>query len=362
MNSKNKMIDYAKELERLDEIMKDSEHLLIIVHNNPDPDALASAMALKYLIEKRNEKQVSITYGGNIGRAENQTMVRKLKIPLKQIGKIHFDKYDRIALVDTQPGFGNNSLPDGVTCQIIIDHHPPQQNLKNDLVIIEPDIGVTATIIVDLLKESKITIPADIATALSYAISSETQNLGREACRRDIEAYLHVYIRSSIRKLAEIIFPKLPNSYYVTLEKTLKNTLYYQNLICAHLGPIPAAEFVGEMADFLLRHDRIGWTLCTGFFKGRLFLAVRTSNPKNNAGKLVKNLVKDKEKVGGHDMIAGGYIPLESSKAELRKDLEQQLTENFAKQMGYDKDIEWKNLIDNQQNKKKNRTGNDNGK
>lgn len=352
MNSTTRTGDYKNELLRLDEILKKSQHLLIIVHNNPDPDALASAMALRHLVQQRYNLKVSIAYGGYIGRAENQTMVRTLKIPLKQIGKINFEKYDRIAMVDTQPGFGNNSLPNNSACHIIIDHHPPQESLNSELDIICPEIGASATMLVELLKESEMTITADVATALAYAISSETQNLGREASRRDINAYLHVYVRCSIRKLAQIISPKLPNSYYVTLAETLQNAVYYQNLICAHLGSVPAAEFVAEMADFLLRHDRIGWTLCTGYFKGRLFLAVRTSNPKGNAGTLVKKLVKDKENVGGHDMIAGGYILLESKKVKLRRQLEQQLMENFARQMGYDKDIEWKNLLDNQIEKK----------
>ena len=40
-------------MEKVDRLMKDANHLLIVVHTNPDPDAIATASALKYLVGKR---------------------------------------------------------------------------------------------------------------------------------------------------------------------------------------------------------------------------------------------------------------------------------------------------------------------
>ncbi|NIS37901.1 phosphoesterase, partial [Candidatus Saccharibacteria bacterium] len=144
------------------------------------------------------------------------------------------------------------------------DHHPQQPKADADLFVVRPEIGVSATILIEWLKAGDIEIPADLATALAFAISSETQNLGREATKRDIDSYLHVYVKSSIRKLAQITYPKLPRSYFSTLAKALKKTYIYKNLICSHLGDVPNAEIVAEMADFLLRHERVGWSLCSG--------------------------------------------------------------------------------------------------
>lgn len=335
----------VKELSKLDQILQGHKEFLIVVHNNPDPDAMASALALGHLAEQRCGVKPSIAYGGNIGRSENQAMVRILKIGLKQINRVNFDKYDRIALVDTQPKAGNHALPENVQADIVIDHHPKRRGTKADLLVIKPEIGVTATMLIEWLNESEIEIPANIATALSYAMISETQNLGREATQRDIQAYLSVYVKSSIRKLAKIIKPKLPHSYFVTLVKTLQDTVMYRNLICAHLGQIGSAEIVAEMADFLLRHKQIGWVLCIGYFKENMIISIRTSDDKANAGKLIQKLVSNPRNVGGHGMIAGGYIPIENNSAHELVEIESKLTQNFAQLMGYDQP-EWKFLIE----------------
>lgn len=335
----------SKELAKLDQVLEGQKEFLIVVHNNPDPDAMASAMALGFLAEQRYGVNSSIAYGGNIGRTENQAMVRILKIKMKQINKVNFDRYDRIALVDTQPGAGNHSLPTDVPCHIVIDHHPRRRGILADLVVIKPDIGVTATMLIEWLKESQIEVPANLATALSYAMISETQNLGRDASQQDIQAYLFVYVKSSIRKLAQIINPKLPHSYFVTLAKGLQHTITYRNLICAHVGTVASAEIVAELADFLLRHKQIGWALCTGRFKKNVIISIRTSDDKANAGRLIKQLASNPKNVGGHGMIAGGYIPLENNKRNELRNLEDKLTQVFARLMGYEQ-AEWKPLIE----------------
>lgn len=333
-----------EELERLDQVLENQQELLVIIHNNPDPDAIATAWALCYLAEKRSNVQSSIACGGYIGRAENRAMVQKLKIKLEQVNKIKFKKYDRIALVDTQPGAGNNSLPSDVHCHILIDHHPHRHHASVDLEVIKPDLGVSATILTEWLEAGNIEIPADLATALAYAISSETQNLGRETSSRDIRAYLTVYTRSSIRIFAQIIHPKLPRSYFITLAKALNRTYSFRNLICAHLDDVPNVENVSEMADFLLRHQRIGWSLCTGRFKGQLYISLRSTNPGARAGKLLRKLVPDSNTVGGHDMVAGGFIPMKTGKEEEMIELESKLTSDFAKLMNY-QEPDWKPLL-----------------
>jgi nanoRNase/pAp phosphatase (c-di-AMP/oligoRNAs hydrolase) len=337
--------DLEKHLAKLDQSLEGHKNLLIVLHNNPDPDALASAYAFSYLAQKRYTIQTHIAYGGLIGRAENWAMVRELKIPLKKIERIRYPNYSRIALLDTQPGAGNNSLPFDVACHIVIDHHPKRHEVKSGFVMIDPLIGTTATMIIQLLDASGLTIPTDIATALSYAIRSETQDLGREASDQDVAAYFMVYPKASMRKLARIIHPKLSHAYFVILAKALQQARMSRHLICAHLGDVPMPEIVAEMADMLLRHQRISWALCTGRFKNTLLLSLRSSNPKAKAGRIIKHLVPDQNNAGGHDMLAGGRIAL----GELQEDeitiLEIKLSQQFAKLMGY-VNVDWKPLLE----------------
>lgn len=332
-------------LTQLDRVLENQKKLLIVLHNNPDPDALASGLALSYLVKARYNIRSTIAYDGMIGRAENQALVREIKIPLKNIRRIRFAAHDKIALLDTQPGAGNNSLPDDVDYHIVIDHHPRRPLLKSVFAMVDAEVGACATLLIELLAASDVAISTDLSTALTYAIRSETLDLGRETHPRDVKAYFIVYPKVSVRKLARIAYPKLPRSYFVMLAKALYQTVTFRQLICAHLGDISNPEIVAEAADILLRHERISWSLCTGRFENQLIISLRTSNPKANAGKFIKKLVPDRNNAGGHGMFAGGRIVLDNLKPEDVKELENKLSQQFAKCLGYSK-AEWKPLLE----------------
>jgi nanoRNase/pAp phosphatase (c-di-AMP/oligoRNAs hydrolase) len=339
-----KKILSSEHAKNLDHMMQNAEHLLIVVHTNPDPDAIAGASALKYLVNKRYNLEASIAYSGNIGRAENQAMVKELKIHMKQIAKINWQKYDRIALVDTQPGSGNNVLPEDVNCHLVLDHHPTRKKIKCGLKFVHPELGAVATLLIEWLRFMEMDIPINLATALVYAINSESQNLNREVNQRDIDAYLYVYIRCNLRKLAKIMVPSLPRIYFMSVAKTLQKAVTYRNLICAHLGEVLSAEIVSEMADFLVRHERISWSFCTGRFKDRLIISLRSRNSKIMAGELVENLVKNTKNVGGHGRSAGGFIDISALRKNDIEILENTLARDFALLQNYD-DPEWKLLL-----------------
>jgi len=334
-----------KNIESLDNLCKTDVKLLIVLHNNPDPDALASGFGLKHLVEKRYKVKASIAYGGMIARAENLAMVKILKIPLKNINRIKYSTYDCIAMLDTQPGAGNNSLPMDRKCDLLIDHHPVHRGVKSGFSLIEPDVGSTATMIIEFLVACDIDMPTDLATALAYAIRSETQDLGRETTERDIRAYFTVYTKASMKKLSMIINPSLSHSYYVLLSQTLQHTKIFRHLICTHIGKVPMPEIVAEMADLMLRHKRISWALCTGRFKKSLILSLRTSNIRIDAGKLIKKLVPDEKNAGGHGTFAGGIIHLEKGTKKEFDALECDLSQKFAELMGYE-NIEWKDFLE----------------
>ncbi|MEJ2055905.1 MAG: DHH family phosphoesterase, partial [Calditrichaceae bacterium] len=185
---------------------------------------------------------------------------------------------------------------------------------------------------------------SDLATALVYAISSESQNLSREVNKRDLDAYLYVYVRANLKKLAQIVLPSLPRQYYVSVAKTLRKAETYRNLICAHLGEVAAPEIVSEMADFLVRHERISWSFCTGRIKDKIILSLRSANPKAQAGRLIQKLVDNTHTVGGHGLYAGGFIDIGRLKDKDLNILENQMTKKFAELHNY-KNPQWKPLL-----------------
>ncbi|HYH46450.1 MAG TPA: bifunctional oligoribonuclease/PAP phosphatase NrnA, partial [Thermoanaerobaculia bacterium] len=69
---------------------------LVLTHDNPDPDALASAMILSNVLRSAFKQRVTIAYGGIVGRAENRAFVRVLKLPIVPISRVVFDEHDLI--------------------------------------------------------------------------------------------------------------------------------------------------------------------------------------------------------------------------------------------------------------------------
>jgi nanoRNase/pAp phosphatase (c-di-AMP/oligoRNAs hydrolase) len=331
-------------LEQLKGVLQGKKQLLILTHNHPDPDAIAGAAALKLLVQEITETEASIAYSGIIARAENRRMIKLLDISMKQYNRIKLSKYDCVAMVDSQPGAGNNVLNADSPCDIVIDHHPLRKDTKAPFILVQPDVGASATLLIHLLDGAGIAVSADLATALSYAISSETQNMFREAERVDIKAYLSVYVRASIRKLADIINAKLPHHYFIQLGNAINNAQVHRNLITSHLEKIVHPEIVAEMADFLLKHDRITLVLTTGYYEDQLIMSIRSSSPKQNAGTLIKKLPLNPDNVGGHETTAGGFVDLSGMDREKQDVLVRELQESFGSLLGYPNAV-WKPLL-----------------
>ena len=322
----------------MQEVLKNTKRLLVLTHDNPDPDSVSSAITLAYIVKNAFKIPSAVRYGGIVGRAENRAMIRVLGLKLNPLSENDFKPGTEFALVDMQPKTGNSSFPKKRKPLIIIDHHTLRKTTKSDFIDVRTDYGATATILTEYLLASGLEITSTLATALSYGISSETQDLGREARQSDIEAYLALFPRSNKKLLASIVHPKLPRDYFVTLSRALHHSLAYKNAIATTLGDIQNPDFVPFIADVMLRVERINWAICIGRYKERLVVSIRTTNVKGNAGTFLRRLIGKKGTAGGHGMIAGGQIPCGAMDHEACSKLEEELVRNFLKKLGY-KDI-----------------------
>jgi nanoRNase/pAp phosphatase (c-di-AMP/oligoRNAs hydrolase) len=293
--------------------------LVILPHDNPDPDAMASAATLKYLVFSLLEKPAHIALGGIVGRAENRAMRTYLNIDLVPIGEVRFDGDTQIALVDTQPGRPNNSLPDGIVPHVVIDHHPAYADYPGvPFLDLREAYGATSTILTEYLRESRLDVDHKIATALFYGIAAETQDLGREATPADIEAAHFLYPHANKRRLAKIENARVPREYFRVFREAIdKAVLYADRAVISLLDDVQYPDMVAEVADFLLRLDQVEWSAAIGTFEGCLHCSIRTTERDVNAGEILQRVLGSKL-AGGHDQIAGGRIPVGTTEALVR--------------------------------------------
>lgn len=313
--------------------------ILIVVHDNPDPDSLASAMALRHLFAVRLNREAVISFSGMIGRSENLAMAKLLQIPLTPFQLIDLKAFQVICLLDTQPNTGNNSLPPGVRADLVIDHHPMRESSAScRWVDIRPNYGATATILYEYLKVQGISLGTKLATALFYAIKSETQDLGREAAKPDRDAYLVLFPLANKTLLNAITRPRLPREYFITLHSALEHAYLYDKVLVASLQVVQFPELVSELADLLVRLEGIETVLCVGRYGLEMILSIRTSNEEINAGELIRKVVDGIGSAGGHGMMAGGKVDLLDESDEAVRKLEGFLTERLLEELGVAKD------------------------
>jgi nanoRNase/pAp phosphatase (c-di-AMP/oligoRNAs hydrolase) len=310
-----------------------SKPLVILPHDNPDPDALASAAALQYIVRQLGEQDSVIGLGGIIGRAENRAMVKYLNINLVPIRDIELTKDTRIALVDTQPGRSNNSLPPEFRPSVVIDHHPSYGPCEGiPFVDLREDYGATSTILTEYLRDSQLEVESKIATALFYGINAETQDLGREATPADVAASHFLYPYANKRRLGRIENARVPREYFRSFRDAIEGAVIYDKVVMSDLGDVLYPDMVAEVADFLLRLDEVEWALAMGTYKRALHVSLRTTDREANAGEVLQKVLGSRS-AGGHDMIAGGKLRIDGNGLE-REKAAVRVKERFLRRVG----------------------------
>jgi nanoRNase/pAp phosphatase (c-di-AMP/oligoRNAs hydrolase) len=334
------------QISRLLEVCRGKTSLLILTHNHPDSDSLASAWALKHLLEARAQVSCLIVFGGILAREENRYMNSLLKIRAVPARPSHFRKYPDAALVDCQPGAGNNLFPANGTPLIVIDHHAKLPATRAQFLDIEPEAGSTATILTEYLRSAAVETPPPLATALYYGIVSETQHLGREVTRRDIEAATFLFPLVKHQLISRIEHPRHGREFFQQLHHALEQAFSYKSFVGARLHQINHPGFVAQFADLLLSLRRSTWCLVSGRYRDTIFLSLRTTRSNTRAGRILRKAVEGKGSAGGHDMIAGAQIPLKGMAPDQRDTIEETVFKNLMKEIGLPETINPTPLVD----------------
>ncbi len=312
--------------------------VLVLCHNNPDPDSLAGAFAFSYLLSKKFGIRSVLGYGGVVTRAENKALIHRLRINIKQIGKLDQSKYHAIALIDAQPGTGNSLIDSrGALPLIVIDHHPLRKlSLKAPFNDVRPRYGATSTIITEYLAAAGLMPGRSVANALLYGIKTDTNSLLRGACKADFTAFNYLSPLTNPRMIAWIEKPSLSPDYFTDHLRGLSRTTLYRDVAICNLGKIHSEAIVPELADLLLRTEGISWSLCMGKIKNLMILSMRSTSRTNSAGKIIRRLVGKQGAAGGHWEMAGGQISLCNLSDAEKKELPDRLVMKFLKLINRD--------------------------
>jgi nanoRNase/pAp phosphatase (c-di-AMP/oligoRNAs hydrolase) len=287
-----------------------AERVAIIVHNNPDPDSMASAFGLSVLMKRKFKAEAKIFYGGIIGRAENRAMARELSIPMLSYDRLDLRVFRTIAMVDTQPSAGNNQLPPKIIPDIVIDHHLPVRKKTHKAAFkdVRDTTGATSTIILGYLRAADIRIDKNLATALFYGIKTDTYDLGRDFIKDDTEAYKFLLDKISRAKLGRIERPLHERAYFARLHEALENAVVADEVVTTVIRNLESPDIAAEVADWLYTLQPVEWAVALGAMRDRVHISIRTRDMKRNAAAVIRRVVGSRGVAGGHGQIAGGIV------------------------------------------------------
>ncbi len=325
----------AARLDAIVEAFQGCESFLIQTHNNPDPDSIACAFALRYLVQRYTGHSAVIAFGGIVGRSENRAMVRELAIPLTPGSLLDYDAYDFTAVCDTQPGTNHTSFPEGFVPTVVVDHHPARPlSASARVCIIEPGYGATSTLVAEMLLAKGIPVPTDVATALYFGIRTETQELSRDTSEADVAVYRELERVIDRRVLSRIESERVPRDYFRDLRRALERAVLHGDVVTSALGRVRVPDMVPEMADFLLRADCTRWSCVAGQYKDTLYVSMRTVDEAADAGRMMLRLLPPDGSGGGHPSMAGGQLPLVGLDDVARRRVVQDFLDRFVAEAG----------------------------
>jgi nanoRNase/pAp phosphatase (c-di-AMP/oligoRNAs hydrolase) len=284
----------------------DADRVLIMLHNDPDPDAMASGLALRNVLRRTKTTAIIGAIQG-VTRPENLRMVNLLDIHVEPITVASLKEYDRVAMVDVQPHYFGG-LIDRV--DLVIDHHPEQPGYTAVFKDIRADYGSTSTILTEHLRAVDVNISERTATAMLYAIKSDTLFFNRSTNRVDLEAFSYLYPLADAAMIRKMEGAEITTERLEYVMRAHQGGILAEQVFGAFLGPMPREDFIPYVADFFLQLEDVKWTVIAGIVNDNLVVSVRNLGYTKNAGEFVRRFFADIGSAGGHRAMAKAVVPL----------------------------------------------------
>lgn len=284
--------------------------IAVVMHDNPDPDAIAAALGVVFLADSVDREAVPL-YAGEITHQENRAFVNILDLDLERYDPpFDEDAYGAVVLVDhAHPGV-NDQLSPQTAVDVVIDHHPSREEADAVFVDRRHDVGATSTLVADHILASQLDPDAQLTTALWYGIQVDTDGFRRGVSELDFEiaARLRDHVDDSL--LDAIESPKMTARTLETIGSAIDNRAVHGDVLITSAGAIHDRDALAQAADGLLRMADIGTVLVYGWLEDTVYASARSRSNRVDVGDAMRLAFGQIGNAGGHEDMAGAQIPV----------------------------------------------------
>ncbi|AKH96984.1 DHH family phosphoesterase [Halanaeroarchaeum sulfurireducens] len=327
--------------QQLYELLGDGSEINIVCHNNPDPDCLASALALGRIAADAGIDERSILYSGQISHQQNRAFVNLLDIDLQpfEAATVQNRQSDSLlAFVDHSIPGTNNTVPTDTDVDIVIDHHPAE-DIDARFVDHRDELGAAATILTEYVRTLDIDLDTDLATALLIAIRSDTLDFLRGATTEEYAAAGHLHEHADPEMIRQLSNPSVSGGTLDAISTAIDNRRTDGAVLISHVGRTTERDALPQAVDYLVRLEGVQTAIVFGLVSEAIHISARSPDPRVHVGNVLHEAFDDVGSGGGHHDVAGGEIPLgifadyTSDDAQVLDIIEQIITERLVAEL-----------------------------
>jgi nanoRNase/pAp phosphatase (c-di-AMP/oligoRNAs hydrolase) len=298
------------------------KRLLIAIKGFPDPDNLATALALKWM-GKNFGISSTILHFEEISHHENRALVKKLDLDIEHYtSDFDLTKFDFFAVNDAQNPELPVSLPGDCQLLVFVDHHKSLGTVQSRFFDVREDAGSTSGIYCEYLQHPKLRFGGEsaeevkIATALMHGIRTDTDNF-MNATRLDYSGSEYIARFMDKELLSLISQQSIPARTMDLTQVALQRKDIRGNFMFSGVGYVrdEDRDGIGQCADYLLHREGIDTVVVFGIVNGQYIDgSLRTKSHTLDPDKWLKDVFGRDQRgtyYGGGRKDKGGFqIPV----------------------------------------------------
>ena len=309
--------------ERFIELLADRETAVVLMHPNPDPDAMATAIGVAAL-GRQVDTEMTIQYPGQIRHQENRAFRTVLELGIESVDHVTELASESVILVDHNEPRGFDGC-DGVLPLAVVDHHPGDGS-GEAFTDVRTDYGAASSIVAGYFRDiGAVPVPADehasetaadrvvpspTATGLLYGILADTQHLTVGAAAADFDAAAYLQPGVDEDKLDRIANPEVDAEVLEIKARAIAGRQTQGSFAVSDVGTITNADAIPQAADELIRLEGITAVVVIGEREGTIHLSGRSRDDRVHMGRALEQATVDAPtaSAGGHARMGGGQI------------------------------------------------------
>ena len=309
---------------RLKRHLEKHDEVAVLMHPNPDPDAMACAIAVERIAESVGT-DVTIQYPGQIRHQENRAFRTVLDLGFDRITHVDDLAADHVVLVDHNVPRGFDGA-ERVVPHAVIDHHPGG-GTGEAFTDHRTEYGACASILAEYLQDLNgvpvgpdddasevdgLAVTADVATGMLYGIQSDTKQLTNGCHRADFSASAYLFEGADEDLLERIANPQVSAEVLEVKARAISSRDVRGSFAVSDVGEIGDADAIPQAADELMALEGVTAVVVYGQRDGTIHFSGRSRDDRVHMGRTLEGALSGirEATAGGHARMGGGQVPV----------------------------------------------------